>query len=206
MDLPTTLGAPRHCYINGNVYWVRPMTLEAMAIVMQWLDDVLPGRSERKMPPKIGDEASQAALRSFPGQVMLTWLALRENGFSYADAAATVPHSPEDDDNDQKAVEYIRVIDVFLARRRTMDKIEGGGSDWSETWLESNAAKFAVKYGLKELADLTLDQYEWLCSGGKADEFAQYDVQAAVDDLPARIAAIEAARANGMMEAEPSTL
>lgn len=199
MDLPTTLGAPRHCYIGGEVYWVRPMTLAGMATVMQWLDDVLPGRADRKMPPKIGDNASQAALQSFPGQTMLTWLALRDHGFSYAQAAALVPRSPDDDDNQQKAIEYVRLQDVFMARRRTMERIEGG-SDWSETWLESNAARFAAEYGLKELGDLTLDQYDWLCSAGKADEFAQFDVQKAVDELPARIAAIEAARANGLLE------
>jgi hypothetical protein len=175
------------------------MTLSGMAIAMQWLDDVLPGRNDRKMPPKIGDPASQAALQSFPGQTMLTWIALREHGFSYAQAAALVPRSPDDDNDQKKAVEYVRLQEVFMARRRTMGKIEGG-SDWSETWMESNAAGLAAEYGLKELGDLTLDQYDWLCSGGKADEFAQYDVQKAVDDLPARIAAIEAARANGLLE------
>lgn len=200
MDLPTTLGAPRHCYLGGEVYWVKPMTLRDLATVMQWLDDVLPGRQDRKMPPKIGDDASQNALRSFPGQVMLTWLAMREHGFSYSQAAMLVPHSPEDDENQQKAIEYIRLQDVFMARRRTMDKNIEGGQDWSETWLEGNAARFASEYGLKELGDLTLDQYDWLCSAGKADEFAQYDIQAAVDDLPARVAAIQAALGNGTME------
>lgn len=174
------------------------MTLMGMAIVMQWLDDVLPGRAERKMPPKIGDEASQQALRSFPGQVLLTWLALREHGFTYAQAAVLVPHSPEDDDNDQRYIEHLRLLDVFFARRRTMTKGEGG-QDWSETWCEGSMAQLSFEYGLEELSSLTLDQYEWLTSRGKADEFAQYDLQAAIDEMPARIAAIKAAMANGTM-------
>ncbi len=204
MDLPTTLGAPRHCYIGGNVYWVRPMTVRDMATVMQWLDDVLPGRAERKMPPKIGDEASQAALQSFPGLCMLASLALAPHGFSYAQAAELVPRSPDDDTNEQKIKEWIRLHDVFLSRRRTATKSEGG-EDWSESWLGKGHAAFASEYGLEELGNLTLDQYEWLCSGGEADQYAQYDLQAAVDDLPARIAAIEAAKANGTMEVLPST-
>ncbi len=199
MDIPTVLGAPRLCYIRRVAYLVRPMTMMSLGIIMQWLDDRAPGRAERKMPPKIGDEESQKALCSFPGQVMMVWLALREHGISYAEAATIVPHSPEDDGDEEKAIEYIRVQEVFMARRRTMGKIEGG-QDWSETWLEGNAAKFAAEYGLEELGNLTLDQYDWLCSAGKADEWNQYDIQAAVDDLPARIAAIEAARANGLME------
>ena len=204
MDIPTVFGAPRHCYIGGDVYWVRPMTIAALGTVMQWLDDVLPGRADRKMPPKIGDEASQKALRSFPGQVMQTWLALRDHGFTYAAAAALVPRSPDDDDNERKAIEYVRLMEVFLSRRRTMDK-SGGGEDWSDSWLAKHSAELALAYGIKELGELTLDQYEWLISSGTADEFAQYDVAAAQADLPARIAAIQAAIANGTMESPPST-
>lgn len=181
MDLPTTLGAPRHCYVDGNVYWVRPMTVLAMATVMQWLDDVLPGRSERKMPPKIGDDASQAALKSFPGRVLLTWLALKDNGFSYTAAAEVVPRSPEDDDDEQKAKEWLRVHDIFMSRRRTRT-IGEGGEDWSELWLDKNYASLVSEYGLTEIGNLTLDQFEWLCSAGTADEFGQYDIQKRLDE------------------------
>ncbi len=199
MDGPTVFGSPRHCYIGDNVYWIRPMTLRDKFTAIQWLDDVIPGREDRKMPPKIGDEASQRALQSFPGLCMLASLALTPHGFSYAQAAAIVPRSPDDDEDELKWTQFLRLHEVFMARRRTMGKIEGG-SDWSEAWFESNAARFAAEYGLKELGDLTLDQYDWLCSIGKADEIAQYDIQKAVDDLPARRAAIEAARANGLLE------
>ncbi len=204
MDMPSVLGAPRHCYIGGEVYWVRPMTMSAMAIVMQWLDDVLPGRADRRMPPKIGDEASQKALGSFPGQVMLTWLALRNHGFSYSQAAGLVPHSPEDDENDSRHIEHLRVMDVFFARRRTMTKGEGG-EDWSETWFAKSMADMCLEYGIEQVSNLTLDQFEWLSSGGKADEYAQFDLQAAADDLPRRLALIKEAMENGTMEVAPST-
>ncbi len=199
MDLPTTLGAPRHCYIGDEVYWIRPMTLRDLATIMQWLDDVIPGRPDRKMPPKIGDSESQKALQSYPGLCVLSSLAMAPHGFSFRQATELVPRSPEDDGNELKIMQWIRLHDVYLSRRRTMDKI-GAGSDWSETWLESKAARFASEYGLKKFGDLTLDQYEWLCSAGKADEFNQYDIQAAVDDLPTRIAVIKAAMGNGTLE------
>ncbi len=204
MDLPCSLGAPRHCYIGDNVYWVKPMTLLGMATVMQWLDDVLPGRAERRMPPKIGDEASQKALQSFPGLCMLASLALSPHGFSYAQAAAIVPHSPDDDDDEQKWTQFLRLHEVYMARRRTMRKGEGG-EDWSETWLEKGHAQFASEYGLEALGNLTLDQYEWLCSGGEIDEFGQFDLAAIqakwrAEELPKILAAVD----NGTMEIVPN--
>ncbi len=200
MDLPVTLGAPRHCYIGDNVYWVRPMTVLGMATVMQWLDDVLPGRVDRKMPPKIGDEASQKALQSFSGLCMLASLALAPYGFSYAQAAAVVPHSPEDDENELKWTQFLRLHEVFMARRRTMKKDEGG-SDWSETWLDEDYARLATEYGIEAIGNLTIDQFEWLCSGGKADQNEQYDVQAIADKWRAEVLPkILAATANGEIE------
>lgn len=204
MDLPTTLGAPRHCYIGGNVHWIRPMTVIGMATVMQWLDDVLPGRAERRMPPKIGDEASQKALQSFPGLCMLASLALAPHGFSYAQAAELVPHSPEDDNDEDKWKQFLRLHEVFMSRRRTMKKGEGG-EDWSETWLEKNHARLASEYGLEALGNLTLDQYEWLCSGGEADEGEQYDLKAIMANHEANVLPmIKAALENGTMEVMPS--
>ncbi len=200
MDMPSVIGAPRHCYIGGNVYLVRPMTVLGLATVMQWLDDVLPGRADRKMPPKIGGEASQNALRSFPGQVMQAWLALREHGFTYAQAEAIVPHYPEDDGNDKKALEHLLLMEVFLSRRRTMGKIEGG-QDWSETWLEKGHAQLAREFGLAAIGDLTLDQYEWLCSGGEADADEQYDLQTIVANFESStLPKIKEAIASGTME------
>lgn len=205
MDLPSVLGAPRHCYIGDNIYWVRPMTVLGMATVMQWLDDVLPGRADRKMPPKIGDEASQDALKKFPGLCMLASLALAPHGFSYAQAAVIVPHSPEDDENELKWKQFLRLHDIFMSRRRTMKKSEGG-EDWSQTWLDEQYARLASEYGLEALGNLTLDQFEWLCSGGKADENEQFDLEARLaewraNELPLVLAAAEA----GTMEVMPST-
>ena len=205
MDLPTTLGAPRHCYVGGNVYWVKPMTVLGMATVMQWLDDVLPGRAERKMPPKIGDEASQKALQSFPGLCMLASLAMAPHGFSYAQAAELVPMSPDDDENEVKWKQFWRLHDVYMSRRRTM-VMTGGGEDWSETWLAKDHARLAGEYGLEALGNLTLDQYEWLCSGGEADEGAQYDLTKIQADFEANtLPRIKAALADGTMEVMPST-
>ena len=181
------------------------MTRRAKATVMQWLDDVIPGRSERKMPPRMGDKESQDALRSFPGQCLIAWLALEPHGFSYSAACDVVPRSPRDDDNEKKWLEFVRLNDVYLSRRRTIGEVKNG-IDWSETWLQEDEAKFAAEYGLKELGDLTLDQYEWLCSGGKADEGTQYDLEAIQRNFEANVLPrIKAALADGTMEAMPST-
>ncbi len=202
MDLPSTLGAPRHCYIGDNVYWVRPMTVLGMAVVMNWLDDVLPGRADRKMPPRIGDAASQAALCSFPGQVMLTWLALKDHGFSYAQAAELVPNYKRAEEagievKEKLVIEHFRLMEVFMGRRRTMKKGEGG-EDWSESWLDESYARLAGEYGLEALGNLTLDQYEWLCSSGKADEFGQFDIEARLAEWRANeLPKILAAQATG---------
>ena len=201
MDIPTVLGAPRQCVVGGRVLWVRPMTMEGLAIVMSWLDDVLPGRDKRKMPPKVGDEASQAALQSFSGKTLLTWLALRDHGFSFEDACEPVPHplDGEGEAANKKAVEHFRLMDVFMSRRRTRMPSEGGGEDVSETWWDKGIAELATTYGLAELGKLTLDQVDWLLTGGTADEFGQFDLQAKLDDLPRQVALIEAARASGTL-------
>ena len=174
------------------------MTVDGLAIVINWLDDVIPGRPDRKMPVKVGDKASQNALGSFPGQCLLTWLALRDHGFSYAQAAEIVPH-PDDGEGEaagRKAIEHFRLMEVYMSRRRTRTPSEGG-DDISETWYDKDLCKLAMEYGLAELGRLTLDQYDFILSGGNADEFGQFDLQAVQDDLPRRIAMIKAAEERG---------
>lgn len=201
MDIPTVLGIPRQCVIDGRVLWVRPMTMDALGIILAWLDDVLPGRETRKIPPKLSDEASQQALQSFTGKTLTAWLALRDHGFTFEQAAEVVPH-PSDGDGEmatKKALEHFRLMDVLMSRRRTRTPSDGG-DDVSETWWDKGLAELATTYRLSELANLTLDQFDWLCSGGTADEFGQFDLQAIQDDLPRRIALIEAAKAAGTLE------
>ena len=62
MDLVSALGPPRLCRLAGNDLWVKPYTLEDFAVLLAWLDDVLPGKVDRKMPPKLGSEEEWTAL------------------------------------------------------------------------------------------------------------------------------------------------
>ncbi len=124
---------------------------------------------------------------------------MREHGFSYGQAAALVPRSPDDDDDEDKAVEFVRLLDVLLSRRRTMSR-KGGGEDWSETWLGKDYAQLARDYGLEAIGNLTLDQFGWLCSSGEADDGGQYDLEAIVAEHAAMIPRIKAAMEAGTIE------
>ncbi len=141
---------------------------------------------------------------------MLTWLALKDNGFSYAQAAELAPHPPDDNENEKKAIEHLRLLDVFMSRRRTMGKSEGG-EDWSETWLDEGMARLATEYGINEIAALTLDQFDWLCSGGNADAGEQYDLKTIQENfyantLPAIKAAMEAGDVKEYQEERPEVI
>ena len=96
----------------------------------------------------------------------------------------------------------------FLARRRTMAKSEGGGEDWSEAWLGKEYAALCREYGLQAIGDLTLDQYDWLCSDGEADQGGQFDIEKRrteflENELPRIKAAMEAGTVEAFKEEEP---
>jgi hypothetical protein len=137
-----------------------------MAIILAWLDDVLPGRAEREMPPAFGDEASQTAINSIPGQVLITWLALRDQGISYEQAAEFQAELPE----------RIRLLDVLFHRRRTY-KPSGEASDVAATWCGKDFASMVTELGIERVRALSLDQFEWLCSSGECDMHADPNVK-----------------------------
>lgn len=167
MDLPSTLAAPRICYLAGRVYWVRPLSLEGLATILGWLDDVLPDRDKREMPPHLGAEESQAALMSPTGQILLVWLALRDQGITYNDAAMI----------DATEVERLRLINVLFARRRSMQIRDTGVGDIAETWCGKGLASMVSQLGMDRVSSLTLDQFEWLCSDGECDMHADPEVR-----------------------------
>ncbi len=170
MDLPSTLGVPRIVYIGGRVFWVRPITLEAMAIILAWLDDVLPGRAEREALPLFNDDASQEAIESPAGRILMLWLALRDHGVSYDEA---VTMEIED-------VERVRLLDVLYNRRRSLQP-SPTRTDISETWCDKGFASMTNELGFAQVRSLTLDQFEWINSGGECDAHADPQVKRAME-------------------------
>ncbi len=170
MFLPETLNAPRQCWLGGQVYWVRSLSLEGFGILVAWLDDVLPGREERKTPPRYGDDASQAALRDPAGEHLLVWLALRSQSVTWEQAGALA---------DQMTVaEKARLGTVLLGRRRTWEPSPGGGTDLGELWTDKGWASLAIELGgLDKLGSLSLDQLEFLMARGDVDVDPAYNTE-----------------------------
>ncbi len=151
-------------WLAGRIFWVRPISLEAMGILLAWLDDVLPGRADRTCLPEYSDDASQEMLRSPTGQAIVRWLALRDQGISFAEASSL--HAENDDD---QAIEITRLYQVLFERRRTY---EPGplSSDVSEIWCGPGLVTMAKDLGMDAVRALTMDQFEWFASGGSCDE------------------------------------
>jgi hypothetical protein len=166
MDLPSTLNAPRIVYLAGQAHFVRAISMEGMAIILAWLDDILPSRNEREMPPRFADEASQAALNAPSGQVLLIWLALRHEGVTF-DQAARI---------DASDLERARLNAVLFHRRRSL-QASPTSADVGETWCGKGLASMVSQIGMERLAALSLDQFEWLCSDGECDMHADPDVK-----------------------------
>lgn len=165
MDFPSTMGAPRICYSHGGSrFWmVKPLSLEGHAILLQWLDDVLPGREERKLPPSPSTPEALAALDSPTGRAIMIWLALRDHGLNEEEAAQV-----SDTLTDVDRYVFMRALQT---RRRTLlprqpETEAEEGRDISETWCEEGIAKLVKTIGLKETISLSMDQYEWLMRDG----------------------------------------
>ncbi len=169
MDLCSALASPRLCQLDGETYWVRPLRLADYALILAWLDDVLPGKTERTTPPLLGDDKSQAALSSAKGWELLVWLGLRADGTTW---------------NEAKAIAFEATVEerfifhgALFARRRT--KQPGpGGEDLAEAWVGPMLSGTAESQGmcerfgmtLEDIAQLTLDQVECLNSNGLESE------------------------------------
>ena len=94
------------------------------------------------------------------GQVLLTWLALRDQGFSYEDCAAL----------DTTELERVRLLQVLFAVRRTADPVPSEtAGDIAGTWCAEGMAALARDIGIEAVGRLSRDQFEWLMSGGEAD-------------------------------------
>ncbi len=186
MDLPSTFGSARICWLGGRTFWVRPLSIDGVCTLLGWLDDTIPGREERTKPPPLNGDESKTALVGRDGQTLLAWLAVRDTGLNYDDVAAI----------EFSESEISRIHRVLFARRRTL-KQEGSGNDIAETECGEGMAQMAIAIGMKELASLTMDQFEWLNSDGKCDGGGDYSPEDIVA-IQAKFLAERAAIANGV--------
>lgn len=199
MDLPSLCGSARVCYLAGQRFWVRPLGLDGLGTILAWIDDVLPGREVRSMPPKISEPEAQAALDSGPGLALLAWLGLRDQDIGYEQAAELMLAADEG--------ERARFVGVLFGRRRSY-RPGPGVEDIAETWWGPNAVNFLDRYPsltLESLGRLSLDQLDCLATGGCGAEdptrpdpemMERFDAMAKANKT-----AKEAAEANGQAEA-----
>ncbi len=169
MDLCSALASPRLCQLDGETYWVRPLRLGDYALILAWLDDVLPGKTERTTPPLLGADESRKALSGPKGWHLLVWLGLRSEGVSWNEAYAIA----------LEAADHERVVflEAIYARRRTW-KSGPGAKDLGLVWagpvfagtLESEGMCQRLGMTLEDIAALTLDQIDCLQSCGCPEE------------------------------------
>ena len=172
MDFPSTFNARRLVYLCGKPFWVRAFAAQAWADLLAWLDDVIPGRADRELPPELGGPEAQGWLESDDGRAIVLWLALRDDEDMAYETAAEMSR-------DLRPGEYNRLIGILTARRRTARPgLEGASRDLAETWCGEGLAELGTAIGLEAMGRLSLDQIEWLQSGGKCDEHADPDVKA----------------------------
>ncbi len=197
MDLPSLLRAPRICWLAGRTYWVRPLTLDDWGTLLGWLDDVVPGREDRKTPPRFASDEAQAAIYSEPGRALLAWLALRDSGIPFDEAGALIEEATE--------LEQSRLITVLFGRRRSLRLVPDEGDDLADTWWGPLASKILEVFpGLtfEAVGRMSLDQLDCLGSQGVPDENPVHE-QLIIFDRMARENAARATASNGGADTVP---
>jgi hypothetical protein len=157
MDIIATFAPPRLCRLAGEEYWVDRFGLDDFAFLLAWLDDILPGRDDRRLPPRLSSEEAAAALDSAMSRSIHVYLALRRQGRGWGEAQEVAVQITD--------VEWARLRDVQYARRKTASPPgEGHGRDLAELWWGPGAAALVMDRGLTfaEVGRFTLDQWEAL--------------------------------------------
>ena len=170
MDLPSALAVPRRCWLAGQEFWVKPLSLEAWATLLAWLDDVLPGKPERAQPPEISGEEADKALASIHGRTVQIWLALRDQDVTPEVARGIVRSL--DESGDQGLVEWVVFRQILFGRRRSL-KPSSDGDDPANVWFGPMLCKLMEAYPALTfdlIGKLTLDQLDCLCAKGCEDE------------------------------------
>lgn len=165
MDLASALAPPRLRQLAGSPVWVRPLDLGGFALLLAWLDDVLPGKPDRVVPPDLNSPEASAALESAPGRAVLAYAVLRREGMPYKTLAALA--------READPVEWAAFLSAAFAGRRTAKDDDTPGHDIARAWFGPNLANLCERfpgYTLDAAARLTLDQYALLAGEGLPEE------------------------------------
>ena len=166
MDIVSALAPPRMCRLAGQTLWVKPYTLEDFAVILAWLDDVTPGKADRKIAPRFNDPACLAAISGPSGKTVAAWAALRHQGYSFNRVSDLVRQASD--------LEWLSFLSAVHSSRRTRKHDEiSDDRDLSEVWFGPNLVSLCERYpghDLASLGRLTLDQYALLCGEGLPNE------------------------------------
>ena len=163
MDLVSTFNPPRFLLLAEQDFWVRGLTIGDFALVIAWLDDVLPGYEERKLPPRFLSDEAQAMLDTPLGRCVLAYAGLRHAGVTWNRCQTlSLEATP---------AEWSRLMRIFFRRRRNL-KQSGEAEDLGEGWWGPMAAGYCMELGYRpeDLAGFTLDQLDCLGKKGLDDE------------------------------------
>ena len=179
MDIVSTFNPPRMVMLAGETFWIRAISQEDYAILVAWLDDVLPGAADRTMPPKLTDEESQKAINSAMGWTVLAWAALRHVGVSYKTASKLILQASE--------VEKARFTTVLFHKRPTYQS-NGEGSDLGEAWWGPSVAYLSREHSLSvpQIAAMTLDQVDMLIHNGLENESPNKEEPISLEEMQRR--------------------
>lgn len=159
--------------LAGRAFWLRPLAIEDYALLIAWLDDVIPGRADRVLAPKFTSEESMAALDSPIGRAVTCYAVLRHHGVTW-DESVTISASASEQ-------EWIRLYDVLFTRRRYARPGDGPGKDIAQSWCGPVVMSLAQQYHqtMLPLGKLTFDQIDCMATEGAEDESPH-------DDAPGR--------------------
>lgn len=163
MDIVSVFNPPRFLVIADQELWIRGLTIGDFALVIAWLDDVIPGYSGRVLPPKFLSDEAQTALDSPLGRCVLCYAGLRHSGVTW-DRCQDITIRAE-------PAEWERLLTILFRRRRGIEP-SGESEDLGNGWWGPMVAGFCRELHCRpeDLADFTLDQLDCLGRDGLRDE------------------------------------
>src|SRR5271166_4648603 len=163
MDIISCFNPPRLCFLDGKDIWVRGLTIGDFAFVLAWLDDWLPGKEARIIPPRFLSSEAQEAIETPLGRCVLMWSSVRHSGVTWEQCQRLLPL--------QDSQEWARIVAVLFRRRKTL-KASGTGQDIGEAWWGRTVEGLCTMLGITidQVADLSLDQIACLGRKGLEEE------------------------------------
>jgi hypothetical protein len=163
MDLISCFNPPRFLVVDGQDLWVRGFTIGDFALIIAWLDDVLPGHEERNLPPRFLSDEAQTALDTPLGRCVLAYAGLRHAGVTWERCQSLVLGSTPG--------EWSRLLGIFFRRRRNLQQT-GEAEDLGEGWWGPMVERFCAELGYQpeDIAGMTLDQVDCLGRQGLENE------------------------------------